>query len=126
VTIKRMQKKTRKPVIMEDYDGLLSGVISLIDEARRVSSRTTNAIMTATYWEIGRRIVESEQAGKRRAVMARLCLSNFRQILQAGLAGVSRKVISTRCGPSISRIRIFSRHRLENLSLTIRRRRPRN
>jgi len=67
VTIKRMQKKTRKPVIMEDYDGLLSGVISLIDEARRVSSRTINAIMTATYWEIGRRIVESEQAGKRRA-----------------------------------------------------------
>jgi hypothetical protein len=52
---------------MEDYDGLLSGVVSLIEEARRVSARTINAIMTATYWEIGRRVVENEQGGKRRA-----------------------------------------------------------
>jgi len=62
-----MQKKTRKPVIIEDYNGLLSAVVSLIEEARRVSARTVNAIMTATYWEIGRRIVESEQGGRRRA-----------------------------------------------------------
>ncbi len=67
MTIKHVQKKTQKPVIIEDYDGLLSGVVSLIEEARRVSARTVNAIMTATYWEIGRRIVESEQEGKRRA-----------------------------------------------------------
>jgi len=62
-----MQKKTRKSAIPKDYDGLLSGVVSLIEEARRASGRTVNAIMTATYWEIGRRIVETEQAGKRRA-----------------------------------------------------------
>ena len=67
MTIKHVQKKTQKPVIIEDYDGLLSGASSLIKEARRVSARTVNAIMTATYWEIGRRIVESEQEGKRRA-----------------------------------------------------------
>ena len=42
-------------------------MVSLIKEERRVSARTVNAIMTATYWEIGRRIVESEQEGKRRA-----------------------------------------------------------
>ena len=41
-------------------------MVSLIKEERRVSARTVNAIMTATYWEIGRRIVESEQEGKRR------------------------------------------------------------
>ena len=62
-----MQKKTRKSVILEDYDGLLSGVVSLVEEARRASGRTINAIMTATYWEIGHRIVETEQGGKRRA-----------------------------------------------------------
>ena len=33
VTTKRIQKKTQKPVIMEDYKGLLSGVVSLIEEA---------------------------------------------------------------------------------------------
>ncbi len=40
VTTKRMQKKTLKPVVMEDYEGLLSDVISLIEEARRISART--------------------------------------------------------------------------------------
>ena len=33
VTNKHVQKKTQKPVIIEDYDGLLSGVVSLIKEA---------------------------------------------------------------------------------------------
>ncbi len=33
VTTKRIQKKTQKPVIMEDYKGLLSGVVSLTEEA---------------------------------------------------------------------------------------------
>lgn len=51
---------------VQGYDSLLSGMVSLIEEARRVSARTVNAIMTATYWEIGRRIVENEQGGKRR------------------------------------------------------------
>jgi DUF1016 N-terminal domain len=31
------------------------------------AARNVNAVMTATYWEIGRRIVESEQAGESRA-----------------------------------------------------------
>jgi predicted nuclease of restriction endonuclease-like (RecB) superfamily len=38
-----------------------------LQAARRASARTVNAIMTATYWEMGRRIVEFEQAGKARA-----------------------------------------------------------
>ena len=50
-----------------DYDGLLSGMVSLIKDARRVSARAVNAVITATYWELGRRIVENEQSGRRRA-----------------------------------------------------------
>jgi predicted nuclease of restriction endonuclease-like (RecB) superfamily len=50
-----------------DYDKVLSGVVELLDAARRASSRVVNSLMTATYWEIGRRIVEHEQAGKERA-----------------------------------------------------------
>jgi predicted nuclease of restriction endonuclease-like (RecB) superfamily len=46
---------------------MLSRVVGLIDEARRASARTVNAIMTATYWSIGRHIVEFEQRGKIRA-----------------------------------------------------------
>jgi predicted nuclease of restriction endonuclease-like (RecB) superfamily len=50
-----------------DYDGLLGQVVSLLETARRTSARAVNAVMTATYWEIGRRIVEIEQAGAAQA-----------------------------------------------------------
>lgn len=50
-----------------DYVGLVSSVGELLEQARRTSARTVNAILTATYWEIGRRIVEFEQEGKRKA-----------------------------------------------------------
>jgi predicted nuclease of restriction endonuclease-like (RecB) superfamily len=49
------------------YDGVLADVERLIDEARRAAVRAVNASMTAMYWEIGQRIVEHEQLGKRRA-----------------------------------------------------------
>jgi len=51
----------------EDYDHLISGISKVLETARRASARSVNAIMTAAYWEIGRRIVEFEQAGKPRA-----------------------------------------------------------
>jgi predicted nuclease of restriction endonuclease-like (RecB) superfamily len=65
-----MVKPTKKRVLAlssRDYDAMLNRVVHLIDEARRASARTVNALMTATYWLIGRHIVEFEQAGKTRA-----------------------------------------------------------
>jgi predicted nuclease of restriction endonuclease-like (RecB) superfamily len=50
-----------------DYNHVLSGVVELLDAARRASARVVNSLMTATYWEVGRRIVEHEQAGEKRA-----------------------------------------------------------
>jgi predicted nuclease of restriction endonuclease-like (RecB) superfamily len=50
-----------------DYDAVLNRVAALIDEARRASARAVNALMTATYWSIGRHIVEFELSGKKRA-----------------------------------------------------------
>ena len=52
---------------LKGYDSVLSGLVDLLEGARRTSSRTIDAIMTATYWEIGRRIVEFEQGGEKRA-----------------------------------------------------------
>ena len=46
-----------------DYGGLLGEVVLLLEVARRTSVRAVNAVMTATYWEIGRRIVVVEQQG---------------------------------------------------------------
>lgn len=69
-----MNKPSRKPKTDQpvqrnaaDYDKVLSGVVELLDATRRASARVVNTLMTATYWEIGRRIVLCEQAGERRA-----------------------------------------------------------
>jgi len=49
------------------YPSLVATLGRLITEARRSSVRAVNTVMTATYWEVGRRIVEFEQGGERRA-----------------------------------------------------------
>jgi predicted nuclease of restriction endonuclease-like (RecB) superfamily len=49
------------------FSSILADVVELLESARRASARSVNAIMTATYWEIGRRIVEYEQGGEGRA-----------------------------------------------------------
>ena len=49
------------------YDDVLTGMVELLDSARRSAARAVNSVMTATYWEVGRRIVEFEQAGEERA-----------------------------------------------------------
>lgn len=49
------------------YDAILARIIDLLETARRTSARSVNAIMTTTYWEIGRQIVEEEQGGGERA-----------------------------------------------------------
>jgi len=59
-----MTKMTTTP---ENYDNIRAEIIELLNAARGAASRSVNALMTATYWEIGRRIVQSEQAGEKRA-----------------------------------------------------------
>jgi predicted nuclease of restriction endonuclease-like (RecB) superfamily len=49
------------------YGDLVGKIVSLLEDARRSSARAVNALMTATYWEIGRTIVEYEQRGSSRA-----------------------------------------------------------
>jgi predicted nuclease of restriction endonuclease-like (RecB) superfamily len=41
--------------------------VRVIEDARRTAARSVNAVMTATYWLVGRRIVEREQQGEARA-----------------------------------------------------------
>jgi predicted nuclease of restriction endonuclease-like (RecB) superfamily len=54
-------------VMPENYDNIRTGIVELLKAARSAATRNVNSIMTATYWEIGRRIVQSEQAGEKRA-----------------------------------------------------------
>lgn len=81
--IKKPRKKLEPP--STGYDSMLSGVAGLLEKARRTSARTVNAIMTATYWEIGRRIVEFEQGGRGRAGYGKALLQNLSADLTARL-----------------------------------------
>jgi len=65
------------------YDNVLAGMIDLLENARRASARAVNSIMTATYWEIGRRIVEVKQGGKERAGYGEELLERLSADLQA-------------------------------------------
>jgi predicted nuclease of restriction endonuclease-like (RecB) superfamily len=49
------------------YDALVGGIGGLLESARRQAVRAVNGILTAAYWEVGRRIVEHEQRGSARA-----------------------------------------------------------
>lgn len=63
-----MPKKTTEILKPQaDYDSILSDFVELLEQSRRLTARSVNALMTATYWEIGRRIVEVEQKGEERA-----------------------------------------------------------
>ena len=68
-----MNKSTKKGPLnkrvgdLAGYSTALIEIVELLEAARRTSARSVNTIITATYWEIGRRIVEIEQKGQSRA-----------------------------------------------------------
>ena len=57
----------RPRVPASGYSELVSDISGLLEQARRTAARSVNSILTAAYWEIGRRIVEYEQKGRARA-----------------------------------------------------------
>jgi predicted nuclease of restriction endonuclease-like (RecB) superfamily len=64
---KRKKPKTAVSIPAAEYGRLMTGISGLLDQVRRTVARTVNNILTATYWEVGRRLVEFEQGGKKRA-----------------------------------------------------------
>jgi predicted nuclease of restriction endonuclease-like (RecB) superfamily len=64
---KRSKALVRAKRTVPTYDHVLIGMVELLEQARHAAARAVNAVMTATYWEIGRRIVELEQGGRRKA-----------------------------------------------------------
>ena len=66
-----------------EYGTLVSGISGLLEQTRRETARSVNATLTATYWEIGRRIVEHEQGGKARAEYGEELLTRLTEDLTA-------------------------------------------
>ena len=74
------------------YSAVHGDIVALLETARRAAARSVNALMTASYWEIGRRIVEFEQGGRERAEYGEALLLRLAQDLSARFGtGFSRR-----------------------------------
>jgi predicted nuclease of restriction endonuclease-like (RecB) superfamily len=74
---------TKMAIIPENYNKIRAGIVELLKTARASAARNVNTVMTATYWEIGRRIVQSEQAGEKRAEYGELLIKRLAKDLSA-------------------------------------------
>ncbi|MDK6382348.1 PDDEXK nuclease domain-containing protein [Citrobacter freundii] len=82
------------PQNADDYQQIHDGIIHLVDCARTEIVRSVNALMTATYWEIGRRIVEFEQGGETRAAYGEQLIDRLSQDLsQRYKRGFSTRIL---------------------------------
>jgi hypothetical protein len=67
--------------IIANYSKLITDIASLIEQGRKTTVRYVNTVLVATYWLIGRRIVEYEQKGKERAEYGKELLQKLSQDL---------------------------------------------
>jgi predicted nuclease of restriction endonuclease-like (RecB) superfamily len=58
---------TKMKAVPDNYSNIHAGIVELLKTARSAAARSINSIMTAVYWDIGRRIVKFEQHGEHRA-----------------------------------------------------------
>ena len=87
---------TKMATIPENYNNIRAGIVELLKTARSSAARNVNTLMTATYWEIGRRIVQSEQAGERGLSMANCSSSDWPKTYRHHSAEALDRAISPR------------------------------
>ena len=66
--------KKRSEIVTDNYKDLLKDVSTLLEAGRRGAARSVNTIMAVTYWHVGKRIVEHEQGGRKRAEYGKAAL----------------------------------------------------
>lgn len=66
-----------------DYAAIHADIVALLEAARHAAARSVNAVMTASYWSVGRRIVEFEQGGQERAAYGEALLKRLSGDLSA-------------------------------------------
>jgi hypothetical protein len=95
-------------------------VSALLEEGRRSAAKSVNAVLTATYWLIGKRIVDYEQGGQERAAYG----SELLKRLSADLGGRFGRGFSER---NLEQMRLFYLHwaNPQTPSATLGRRSPR-
>ena len=95
-----MVQQSSSAGISAEYKGLLASVSTLLEEGRRSAARSVNAALTATYWLVGKRIVEYDQAGQARATYG----SEVLKRLSADLVGRFGRGFSER---NLEQMRLF-------------------
>ena len=70
-------KKKRAIPVLTGYTSVHKNIVALLQSARQAAARTVNALITTTYWEIGRRIVEFEQGGSDRAAYGEVLIQRL-------------------------------------------------
>ena len=70
-------KRKKTEIVKDSYKGLVKDISALLEAARKGTVRSVNSIMTLTYWHVGKRIVEHEQHGKKRAEYGKATLKQL-------------------------------------------------
>jgi hypothetical protein len=65
------------------YGHLLEEISQVLEHARQRAVRTINTLLTATYWEVGRHVVEFEQKGSQQAEYGTVLLKRLGKDLTA-------------------------------------------
>lgn len=92
---RKLAKKNAPTAELAGYEACFADIVLLIETARRTAARSVNAVMTATYWLVGRRIIEEEQKGRARA--------QYGEALMEGLAAD----LTARLGRGFGRRNLF-------------------
>ena len=64
-----------------NYQEVIADIKGMILSGREVAYNAANKAMVLTYWDVGKRIVEQEQAGKERENMVRLNYINRKKLV---------------------------------------------
>lgn len=95
-----MANQSSSAGISTEYKGLLGSLAALLEEGRHSAAKSVNAVLTATYWLVGKRIVEYEQVGQERAAYG----SELLKRLSADLGGRFGRGFSER---NLEQMRLF-------------------
>jgi hypothetical protein len=60
-----------------DYKGIHGDIVAILESSRRAAARSVNALMTATYWEVGRRVSSSNKAERTGPRMVKRCWFDY-------------------------------------------------
>jgi len=103
-----------RQLVEAGWGALEQDIVALLEAARRAAARSIIALMTASYWEIGRHIVEFDQGGQERAIRGQ-------KLLQRLSADLQRRVGRGFSVDNLEQMRLFylaypSQHISETLS----------